>query len=174
MIAKPTYEQLEQQLRELQQDALDREHVEAVLRESETKYRTLVENIQDGVFVLQGDAIIFANEALAQMSGYSVKELTEMNFSRIIAPEDVNLVMDRYQRRQAGERVPGEYEFRMLHKDGRSTIVVNINVGTIQYEGKVASIGTVKNITERKRAVPNDAGRGDDYSGGRWRLPRYK
>ena len=152
MTAKPTYEQLEQQLRELQQDALDRKRVEAVLRESEAKYRTLLENIQDGVFVLQGDAIIFANEALAQMSGYSVKELTEMDFSRFIAPEDVDLVMDRYQRRQTGEQIPSEYEIRMLHKDGRSRIVVNINVGIIQYEGKVASIGTVKNITERKRA----------------------
>ena len=81
MTAKPTYEQLEQQLRELQQDVLDRKRVEAALRESEAKYRTLLENIQDGVFVLQGDAVIFANEALAQMSGYSVKELTEMDLA---------------------------------------------------------------------------------------------
>ncbi len=63
----------------------------------------------------------------------------------------MNLVVDRYHRRQAGENIPREYEVFILQKD-RKTRLINMNVGLITYRGRVASMGTVKDITERREA----------------------
>ncbi len=122
------------------------------LQQSEEKYRTLIENIQDGVFLIQDGKIEFANEAFARMTGYTMEEIIGKDFRELVAPEDLEMVVDRYFRRQAGEDVPREYEFYALQKDGTRTIV-NMNVGLITYRGKVASMGTVKDITERRRAI---------------------
>ncbi len=131
-------------------DITERKRVEKALRESEEKYRTLIDNIQDGVFIIQEEKIQFANEAFARIGGYTLGEVIGKSFRELVAPEDLELVADRYRRRQAGENVPQEYEFRILHKDG-TRIIVNMNVGLITYHGRVASMGTVKDITERKR-----------------------
>ncbi len=125
---------------------------EEALQQSEEKYRTLIENIQDGVFLIQDGKIEFANEAFARMCGYTVEEVIGKDFRELVAPEDLEMVVDRYFRRQAGEDVPREYEFHGIKKDGTRT-TANINVGLITYRGKVASIGTVKDITERRRAI---------------------
>jgi len=135
-----------------QQELTERKRTEATLRQSEEKYRTLIDSMQDGVFVIQGVEMQFVNEAFARMAGYTVEEITGMDFRQLVAPEDLEMVADRYRRRQAGEDVPREYEFRMLHKDGKTRVFVNMNVGLIDYRGKIASMGTVKDITERKRA----------------------
>jgi len=132
-------------------DSRERKRSESALKESEQKYRTLIDNIQDGVFMIQDGKIQFANEAFAKISGYTMEEVIRMDFQKFIAPEDLEMVANNYQQRQAGENVPREYEFRVLRKDGEKTIVI-MNVGLITYHGKVASIGTVKDITERKRA----------------------
>ena len=129
-----------------------RKRAEEQLKSSEEQYRTLIDNIQDGVFIIQDNEIKFVNGAFARMCGYTVEEVVGMDFRQLIAPEDNRMVTDRYRRRQAGEDVPREYEFRMLHKDGITRVIVNMNVGLITYRGKVASMGTVKDITERKRA----------------------
>ena len=52
---------------------------------------------------------------------------------------------------QAGKDVPKEYEFRMLQREGKTRVVVNMNDGLITYRGRVASMGTVKDITDKKR-----------------------
>jgi PAS domain S-box-containing protein len=130
-------------------DITERLRAEKALKQSEIKYRTLIENIQDGVFIIQDDKIQFANESFARIGGYTVEEVTGKNFHEFVAPEDLEMFTDRYRRRQAGEKVPKEYEFRMLRKDG-GKIIVNMTVGLITYNARVASVGTVKDITERK------------------------
>lgn len=124
---------------------------EEELKQSEEKYRKLVECMQDGIFIMQDAKMSFVNEAFARMIGYTIDEIIGMDFRKLIAPEDLEFVADRYFRRQAGEYVPGEYEFRMLHKDGKTRVCVNVNVELINYKGKVASIGTLKDITKRKQ-----------------------
>lgn len=124
---------------------------EEELKQSEEKYRKLVEYVQDSIFIVQDAKICFVNEAFARMIDYIVDEIIGMDFRKLCAPEDLKLVADRYFRRQAGEVVPSEYEFRMLHKDGKTRVFVNVNVGLINYRGKVASIGTLRDITKRKQ-----------------------
>ena len=130
----------------------ERKHAVDALRDSEEKYRTLIDNNQNGVFIIQDAKMHFVNDAFAKMVGYSTDEIIGMDFKELIAPEDLETVADRYRRRQAGEDVPKEYEFRLLHKDGHTRVFVNMSVGLIEYCGRIASMGTLMDITERKKA----------------------
>jgi PAS domain S-box-containing protein len=132
-------------------DITKRKRTEEALLQSEEKYRILVDNIQDGVFLLQDTKFRFINEAGARMAGYTVEEIIGKDFRELVAPEHLEMVVDNYYRRLAGENVPREYEFCELHKDGKTRIYVNMTVGLINYHGRVASIGTLKDVTERKR-----------------------
>ncbi|CAG1003294.1 two-component system, cell cycle sensor histidine kinase and response regulator CckA [Methanosarcinales archaeon] len=135
----------------IMRDTTDRKRAEEVLKQSEEKYRILIDNIQDGVFIIQDGKIQFVNEAFTRMGGYTMGEVIGKDFRELVAPEDLEMVAERYQRRQAGEDVPKEYEFRMLQKDGKTRTLVNMNVGLITYRGRVASMGTGKDITEKKK-----------------------
>lgn len=131
--------------------ALEHLRAEELLRQSEQKYRMLVDRLQDGMFVLQGKRLVFCNQALGHILGRPLEGLIGREFLELVAPEDRELVLDRYQRRLAGENVPAEYEFRLLHSDGRRRIDVHMHVGVIEYQGRPATLGTVRDLTERKR-----------------------
>jgi PAS domain S-box-containing protein len=137
---------------ELSNEITERRQAEEALRESEEKYRTLIENIQDGVFLIQDLKMQFVNEAFVNMVGYTVEEFAGMDFRQLIASEDVDRVVNWYRRRQTGENIGSEYEFRMLHKDGVTRVFANMSMGFVDFRGGIASMGTVKDITELRLA----------------------
>ncbi len=133
-------------------DITKRRQAEDELSQSEEKYRMLIENNQDGIFISHDNKIQFANEAFARMHGYTVEEIIGKDAREIIAPEDMETAINMFRRIQAGEGAPEEFEMRALHKDGKTKIFVNVNLRQITYGGMRADMGTVKNITEHKRA----------------------
>ena len=142
---------VERAMREAEARRHRRESAEA-LRESEEKYRVLVEKNQDGVFLVQDGDVVFVNDSFARMLGYSADEIPGMSVFDTVAPEDVGMVVERYRQRMAGDDVPSEYEYKALCKDGVTRIEVHVNVAVISYRGRPAALGTLKDITERKRA----------------------
>jgi PAS domain S-box-containing protein len=48
----------------------------------------LIDNIQDGVYIIQNNKILFANDAFARMTGYSLNDAIGMDFRKLVAPED--------------------------------------------------------------------------------------
>lgn len=71
------------------EDITERKEAEEKLQQSEEKHRTLIENIQDGVFIIFDGKFQFVNEAFARLSGYEVEEIIGMDFRHFIAPEDL-------------------------------------------------------------------------------------
>jgi len=134
------------------QQAVRRKKTEALLRESEEKYRMLVEHSRDGVFIVQDGRLVFYNNALTGLSGYSPRELEGMQLADLIAPEDREMILARLKERAEGRTAPDRYEFSLLHKDGitRSRMRVSTYLGT--YQGLPASFGTFYDVTaDRKR-----------------------
>ncbi|OQY44380.1 MAG: hypothetical protein B6242_12860 [Anaerolineaceae bacterium 4572_78] len=91
--------------KQLQREISERKQIENILRESEEKYRTLVDNIQDGVFLIQDGNIIFINESFANMIGYATESIIGKSINEFVAPEDMELVINRYQQRITGKDV---------------------------------------------------------------------
>jgi PAS domain S-box-containing protein len=132
-------------------DITRRKELVDALRQSEEKYRTLVEHSQNGVFIIQGRTILYINAALARMLGGEPADFIGQDFRDGIAPEDREWVIDRGQRRQRGELVPETYEFCLLKRDGTTRVNVSLDAGLILYQGSMVSTGTIRDITEQKR-----------------------
>ena len=131
-----------------------RSEIDQALRESEEKYRKVVEHSLQGLFVIQDFRFIFCNTAFAEMSGYSVDELTALTpdkLPEIIHPDDREWVMGRLRDRLLGKEVPNRLEFRGLHKDG-SIRWMDVAAATIEYGGSPALQGATVDITDKKQA----------------------
>ena len=149
MAEKPTYEELEQRVKELERKGVERKQVADALRESEEKYSTLVENSLTRIYIDQDEKIVFANEKFAEIYGYSRDELTGMETWRLVHPEDRPLTKEMRSKRLKGEEAPKEYEARGLRKDSGLIWVVRRNT-RIEYKGRSAILGNIVDITKRK------------------------
>jgi PAS domain S-box-containing protein len=134
-------------------DITRRKELMEALGRSEEKYRILVEHSQSGVFIIQGRLIRYVNSAFAWILGGVPEDFIMHDFAGYIAPEDRDWVLDRGLCRQRGGTVPDNYECRLLQCDDTTQVFVSLDTGLIQYEGGPASMGTIRDITEQKRAA---------------------
>lgn len=100
-------------------DITEQKKIEEALRESENKYRSLVENSNEAIFIAQDGYIKFPNLRTLEALGYTEKELSEIPFARLIHPEDREAIIDRYSRRLKGEDFPGSHTCRIITKSGK-------------------------------------------------------
>ncbi len=121
------------------------------LRESEEKYRNLIEHAGAGIVIIQDELITYINESGAKMIGHTVEETINTPFTGYLHPDELFRVLDRYKRRMAGEYVQTIYETAVKHKNG-SRIDVEFNIGVITYDGKPAEFVFIRDITECKKA----------------------
>jgi PAS domain S-box-containing protein len=135
----------------IRHDITDRKRAEEALKESEERYRAVVEQTAEGIFLADAKSrrIVETNRALRQMFGYSAEEFRGMELYDLIThpPEDVdsNLARTLSERR----RFVGERRYR--RKDG-TTADVEVRAGVISYGGKEVVCTIVSDITERKGA----------------------
>jgi PAS domain S-box-containing protein len=123
---------------------------EEALRESEEKYRNLVERANDGIAIIQDTLIKYINPRLAEISGYTYDEVVGKPFTDYIDPDEIPKVVEYYQRRLAGEEIPSVYETALRHKDG-SKIDIEFNTSLITYQKKPTVFAFIRDLTERKR-----------------------
>ncbi|MFQ5820432.1 MAG: PAS domain S-box protein [Candidatus Heimdallarchaeota archaeon] len=129
-------------------DITEQKRAEEAVRESETKYSTLVEHAKDGVVIVLDGECKFANRALAEILGYSINEIIGTPFLDLVSQESRDLVIQRYKERMAGITAPPFDEFKLQCKDGFIKDV-EVSVGIIQYQGRPAIHGIVRDVTER-------------------------
>ena len=134
-------------------DITERRKTMTALRASEEKFRLFMENAHDGVLIVGEDfRFEYANSELSNMLGYPLKEIIGQKFTRFLDKKSVRLVSERYRRRQRGDSIPSRYEFAIVRKNGEKRDV-EISVGTTQdSKGAVKTIGTLLDITDRKKA----------------------
>ncbi|MFQ6092208.1 MAG: PAS domain S-box protein [bacterium] len=123
------------------------------LQESEQKYRNLIDQSRDAIYLLYGGKFEIINRRFEELFGYTQAETSapDFDFMNLVAPKSRGLIEDRIRKVESGEPVPPLYEFTALRRDGRE-IEVETSVSYIQYKGGIASQGVLRDITERKRA----------------------
>ena len=118
------------------------------LAESEAKYRMLIEDINDGYFVSRKGRVIFANKTFCDMHGYTAEEVMGRPYMDFVAPESRGDLAKIYEERVTTGHAPDQYIYMRLCKDGRKMYSEN-KVKAILYEGKTATAGICRDITER-------------------------
>jgi PAS domain S-box-containing protein len=121
------------------------------IKESEEKYRTLVERANDGVVIIQDGFVRFINSMMATILGYEVDEMLNTPFLDYIAPEIRGDVLNLYKARQLGEQFSSIYDSILIGKDGKKRNV-EFNAGLINYSGRTATLTYIRDIAERKKA----------------------
>jgi two-component system cell cycle sensor histidine kinase/response regulator CckA len=132
-------------------DITGKKGMEEALRESEEKYRLLVENVRQFIFVAQGGMLKYVNPFMVEISGYSAEELINKPFTDFIHPDDRSLIMGNHQKRLRGKEFPSVSTFRVFDREGHIRWM-EINTVLFTWEGTPATLNFARDITDRKRA----------------------
>lgn len=103
------------------------------------------------IFILYGDRYQLVNIKMAEITGYTVDELLQMPFYRLVHPGDRLRVTENARRRLAGEKVLDHYEFRAVDREGKVIYLTGV-FSAIDFNGKISILGQMMVVTEQKLA----------------------
>ncbi len=137
-------------------EIIERKQAEEALKESEEKYRGLVEQSLQGIVIAQDDPVrlVFVNQAMQTITGFSPEELksfTSEQLAALIHPDHRETFFKNFRNRLQGQDVAPRAEYRLLHKSGTYRWV-EIYSALIEYEGSPATQTVFLDVTERKRS----------------------
>jgi PAS domain S-box-containing protein len=147
---------------ELKNSAAERKRIEDAIKGSEERYRKLVENAHDVLWVFDLNlGYTYVSPSVKRLRGYSVEEALKQRLDQVLTPESAKKARDLFERERlqeiTGHRHGPDWsftsEFEMIHKDG-STFWVEITMNPLHDEaGRIKGImGVTRDISERKRA----------------------
>ena len=127
-----------------------RTHIENAVRESENKYKALVESSQDGICIIQKGYITFANDAFCRMQGFTAEEIYSREAIEFVAPESRPLMERLRDLRINGDATQFNYDLKFIRKNGEIA-EAEVFASTIQYQGMMAGFYTVHDISENRK-----------------------
>jgi len=138
-------------VQQVQASVIERARAEAAARESEQRYRELVENANDMIYVhdLEGNFVSW-NRKAEYLTGYKMSEARRLHFRDLIAPEDHALAEEVLEKKLAGENSP-PYTVRMIAKDG-TRYEVEVSSRLLFENTRPTGVqGIARDLTERRR-----------------------
>jgi PAS domain S-box-containing protein len=129
-------------------DITDRKSAEDQLRESEEKYRLLVENSPDAMYIYRGDRFVFTNRRVTEVTGFSPDELLQMRIWDLVHPDDRPDLMEYARRRFAGLPAPPAYSARIITRDG-TLLPMEFAMDGVMIRGEFAVLGVARVILDR-------------------------
>ncbi len=126
----------------------ERRKAEEALRESEEKYRSLVEQSHDGIYIYKGNRFLFVNDRICEFTGYSKEELYDLDFLQLIHPDDRAGIEKHERNRSIGKDIPSIYQIRIISKDGQIRNM-ELSVRIINYQGEHAILGIGRDISDQ-------------------------
>jgi len=131
-------------------DITERKHSEAALRESESKFRAVADTTTCGICIHDNQQFLYLNRAAENITGYKLKKMLGQNPFQFVHPEDKERFANYEKMRQTGGNAPAQYEGRIVTPEGKVRWI-EVSGSLIQFEGKKCVLGTIFDITERKR-----------------------
>ncbi len=132
-------------------DITGRKRAEETLRESEEKYRNLVESVSDVIYTIDSSGVLtYISPVVKNTLGYEPDELIGRQFLEVVHKEDHDLLMRRFSELREGTVRHSDY--RVIGKHGDIKWVRTLTNPIIEEEGFVGARGVLIDITERKKA----------------------
>lgn len=135
--------------------AISRERTEQSVRESEERYRTLVESLADGVSLVADEKIVYASPSLGRIFGRPADEIIGRNLFEFMPQEAADKIRQRTAAIMAGQQPPPT-TYETTRADGTRAYLEVFSTG-IRYAGAPAVLSVVRDITERRRAAEEQA-----------------
>jgi len=134
-----------------QQEITQRSRAENALRQSEAKYRSVVENTNEAILVIQDGRLVFANPRATQITGCSSSQLTTRSLEDLVHPDDRQMVADLLAGTLNGEPLPEFQAYRLLRPRKEDRVAwVDMSAVQITWEGSPAILSFLSDVTERK------------------------
>ncbi len=124
--------------------------MEIALKNAETQYESVINNSQEGIFVIQNGVFVFANPTITEISGFQWEDIDGMTFMDLVFEDDREMIVERNKKRLIGQDIPS-YDFRILDIDGNPKWV-HINAARMQWNDKDAVLCFVSDVDDRKKA----------------------
>ncbi|PLX26945.1 MAG: hypothetical protein C0600_10555 [Ignavibacteria bacterium] len=132
-------------------DITRRKEVELALKDSESKYRNVLENANEAIIVLQDNLLKFFNYKVLELTGLRERDLVDLPILEFVHPDDHASVQLQYEKRIGGHHLPESYDVRMFDSNG--TIKwMEVRDVLIDWEDKPATLNFFNDITARKNA----------------------
>jgi diguanylate cyclase (GGDEF)-like protein/PAS domain S-box-containing protein len=134
-------------------DMTKRKQAEETLKEREEKYRTILENIQEGYFEvdLSGN-LVFFNDSVCEIMGYPRQELTGLNYRKYTDEETAEKVFFSFNRVYQTGGSTKEIDWQIIRKDGaRRYIEASVSLSSDYSDKPIGFKGIIRDITERKQ-----------------------
>jgi two-component system cell cycle sensor histidine kinase/response regulator CckA len=148
LVKERTAELLESN-RKLKAEIHERRRSEQALRNSEEKYRLLVEHANDAIFIIQDGRVKFPNPKAESLSRKLDVEIHRTPFFEYIHPDDRENVLQWYRKRLKNEDVPGSYLFKLVNNKEKE-IWVELNAVLVNWENKIAALNFMRDVTSQK------------------------
>lgn len=130
-------------------DITDERQARKAVKESEHRYRTLVETADDGIVVIQDGRIVFCNSSFLNFLKKPAEEVLNNSFLTYIHPDDVDMIVNRYRSRLEGNDEPTQYTFRGISEDGSTAMVEVRLVVTTWGESQNSVLCFIRDISDR-------------------------
>jgi PAS domain S-box-containing protein len=154
MAEKPSYEDLEQRVQELEKEVFDLRHAKQAAGQTEENINSLVGDLRDGFFTADTEGTItYVNKAFCEIFGYETQqEVLGKHFSENIPPEGIDEAIERFNRAINDKDCLEVVESPSLMKDGSTGFVQLLHSPVIDGEKIVGIKGTLRDITAQKNA----------------------
>lgn len=120
------------------------------LHESEEKYRALVENASEVIFLVSAEGrILYISPAIEPLAQFKVEEIVGQEFRRFVVPEDLPGLVASFERTLSGRR--GPYEFRIVTRSGGVRFVRTSSSPLVRDGRPEGLIGVMSDLTESRR-----------------------
>jgi PAS domain S-box-containing protein len=138
--------------KELKEETKKRKTAEAALKESEEKFRTVIENSNDGIAFIRDGIILYTNPKYVEIFGYDCPDDFQYWTASVnVHPDDLERVKDIYFRREKGEPVPSVFEYKGVRRNGE-IVHIEFSCARASYQGEAVTIAFLQDVTKRKEA----------------------